>query len=166
MEASGLQHGAQIRNSWLWCQGKVYSPFLLGTLTFSEKSPFSRMILEPVGHFLVLTTFQIFLCCKHVFILIEKPISVGWGSKQTQFHGSEGKAAALKTPQIENPCILTWDDEKVRISWRGDGQLLVISSVHPSLCESNTQTFVIAVGFSYSRACSMSHHRCETASGF
>ena len=29
-----------------------------------------------------------------MFFSIGKPITVGWGSKETQFHGSEGKEAA------------------------------------------------------------------------
>ncbi|GLH07490.1 Putative elongator complex protein 1, partial [Gryllus bimaculatus] len=57
-------------------------------------------------------------------------VTVGWGSKQTQFHGSEGKAAAKQTPAIsEKPSPR--DDGSVRASWRGDGSLVAISAVKP-----------------------------------
>ena len=29
-------------------------------------------------------------------------VSVGWGKKETQFHGSEGKAAATRKFEVEN----------------------------------------------------------------
>ncbi|XP_041981011.1 elongator complex protein 1-like [Aricia agestis] len=48
-------------------------------------------------------------------------INVGWGKKETQFHGSEGKQAAkAKTSDIEDAPVT---DERVKISWRGDGNL-------------------------------------------
>ncbi|KAL3226372.1 hypothetical protein MRX96_004463 [Rhipicephalus microplus] len=46
------------------------------------------------------------------------PITAGWGSKETQFHGSEGKQAAKVSP---------------RVSWRGDGQYFVTSSINPAV---------------------------------
>ncbi|XP_063235576.1 elongator complex protein 1 [Bacillus rossius redtenbacheri] len=56
-------------------------------------------------------------------------ITVGWGKKETQFHGSEGKAARVVTGHVEKkqnndtgiPCV----------SWRGDGVLFAVSSVGP-----------------------------------
>jgi len=32
--------------------------------------------------------------------LAEKPITVGWGKKETQFHGSEGKPTAATLQQV------------------------------------------------------------------
>ncbi|KAI0686278.1 Elongator complex protein 1 [Cytidiella melzeri] len=58
----------------------------------------------------------------------DAPINVGWGSKQTQFHGSLGKAAA----QAPKPAVVGSspdDDELPRISWRGDGAYFVLSSL-------------------------------------
>ena len=56
-------------------------------------------------------------------------VSVGWGSKQTQFHGSEGKAgrgevvgAGEADPE---------DDQRVRVSWRGDGEMFAVSFLMP-----------------------------------
>uniref|UniRef100_A0A4W4HIZ7 Elongator complex protein 1 n=1 Tax=Electrophorus electricus TaxID=8005 RepID=A0A4W4HIZ7_ELEEL len=53
-------------------------------------------------------------------------ITVGWGKKETQFHGSEGKLAA----QRKAPAV-PWDDRRPRITWRGDGQLFAISAICP-----------------------------------
>lgn len=47
-------------------------------------------------------------------------VAVGWGKKETQFHGSEGKEAAKKKETvIDRP--IDDDDLSPRISWRGDG---------------------------------------------
>ncbi|KAI0076404.1 IkappaB kinase complex IKAP component [Panus rudis PR-1116 ss-1] len=56
----------------------------------------------------------------------DAPINVGWGSKQTQFHGSLGKAAA----QAPKPSVIGSspdDDTLPRISWRGDGAFFSVS---------------------------------------
>ena len=63
------------------------------------------------------------------FCITEKPITVGWGKKETQFHGSEGKQAATKRVEEVKPA-LPWDDRKVRVSWRGDGQYFVVSVIN------------------------------------
>ncbi|XP_012256785.2 putative elongator complex protein 1 [Athalia rosae] len=52
-------------------------------------------------------------------------VTVGWGRKETQFHGSEGKSAAKAKPSsIEKS---ESDDGLPRISWRGDGTLFAVS---------------------------------------
>uniref|UniRef100_A0A8C7UBP6 Elongator complex protein 1 n=1 Tax=Oncorhynchus mykiss TaxID=8022 RepID=A0A8C7UBP6_ONCMY len=56
-----------------------------------------------------------------------KFITVGWGKKETQFHGSEGKHAAQK----KTIPAMSWDDRRPRVTWRGDGQLFAVSSVCP-----------------------------------
>lgn len=69
-------------------------------------------------------------------------VDVGWGSKATQFHGSEGKAAAARAAEISRaakesrtdtrgPPVLD-DDGRPRISWRGDGAFFAISSLESS----------------------------------
>ncbi|OJA14136.1 hypothetical protein AZE42_06727 [Rhizopogon vesiculosus] len=60
----------------------------------------------------------------------DAPINVGWGSKETQFHGSIGRAhlkpSAQPTKQVpEDP----EDDGLPRVSWRGDGSYFVVSSL-------------------------------------
>ena len=51
-------------------------------------------------------------------------MSVGWGKKETQFHGSEGKAAALASKHTA-PLVAvdeSADDGRARAVWRDDGQ--------------------------------------------
>ncbi|TKS72801.1 Elongator complex protein 1 [Collichthys lucidus] len=57
-----------------------------------------------------------------------KFITVGWGKKETQFHGSEGKQAAQRKIQEVQPAA-PWDDRRPRVTWRGDGQLFAVSAV-------------------------------------
>lgn len=59
-----------------------------------------------------------------------KFITVGWGKKETQFHGSEGKQAAQRK-QTEVLPASSWDDGKPRMTWRGDGQFVAVSAVCP-----------------------------------
>ncbi|XP_050068179.1 elongator complex protein 1 [Anopheles maculipalpis] len=60
-------------------------------------------------------------------------MSVGWGKKETQFHGSEGKAAAKKpTPSEETaPEDERKPDSSVSISWRADGEYFAVSYLAP-----------------------------------
>ncbi|KAK3098402.1 hypothetical protein FSP39_019180 [Pinctada imbricata] len=55
-------------------------------------------------------------------------VTVGWGKKETQFHGSVGKQAAHVKPE-EVRQALPWDDRAPHISWRGDGEFFVVSSI-------------------------------------
>ncbi|XP_063776122.1 elongator complex protein 1 isoform X2 [Pseudophryne corroboree] len=59
-----------------------------------------------------------------------KFITVGWGKKETQFHGSEGKQAARQKVKTVQPA-LPWDDRRPRVTWRGDGQLFAVSAICP-----------------------------------
>ncbi|KAM6169330.1 elongator complex protein 1 [Rhynchocyon petersi] len=58
-----------------------------------------------------------------------KFITLGWGRKETQFHGSEGRQAAFQMPVHES--ALPWDDHRPQITWRGDGQFFAVSVVCP-----------------------------------
>lgn len=72
----------------------------------------------------------------------DKPVNVGWGAQETQFHGSIGKAgrdavaglpaaSTLSQPgtSIQPPAASTsFDDQTIRISWRGDGAFFVVSA--------------------------------------
>ncbi|XP_033163263.1 putative elongator complex protein 1 [Drosophila mauritiana] len=61
-------------------------------------------------------------------------VNVGWGKKETQFHGSEGKQAAK---QKESDSTSIRDEQElnqdVSISWRGDGAFFVVSYVAAQL---------------------------------
>ncbi|XP_036712629.1 elongator complex protein 1 isoform X2 [Balaenoptera musculus] len=56
-----------------------------------------------------------------------KFITVGWGRKETQFHGSEGRQAAFQLQMHES--ALPWDDHRPQVTWRGDGQFFAVSVV-------------------------------------
>ncbi|BGP57178.1 Putative elongator complex protein 1 [Rhodotorula sphaerocarpa] len=64
---------------------------------------------------------------------VDAPVSVGWGHKSTQFHGSLGKsaaAAAAKLDPLEAPQLLSpKDDGRTRIAWRGDSAWFAVNSV-------------------------------------
>lgn len=55
--------------------------------------------------------------------------NVGWGKKETQFHGSMGKEAAKQRVDLNNVSISPDDDFLPRVSWRGDGNYFVVSAV-------------------------------------
>ncbi|NXA13966.1 ELP1 protein, partial [Sapayoa aenigma] len=59
-----------------------------------------------------------------------KFVALGWGKKETQFHGSEGKQAAHRK-QTEVLPASAWDDGWPRVTWRGDGQFVAVSAVCP-----------------------------------
>ncbi|KAI6058316.1 Elongator complex protein 1 [Aix galericulata] len=59
-----------------------------------------------------------------------KFVALGWGKKETQFHGSEGKQAAHRK-QTEVSPTSAWDDSRPRVTWRGDGQFVAVSAVCP-----------------------------------
>ncbi|KAL4071351.1 IKI3 family-domain-containing protein [Scleroderma yunnanense] len=64
----------------------------------------------------------------------DTPITVGWGSKETQFHGSVGRAH-LNIQEHTNTEENISDDGMPRITWRGDGAYFAVSvcsSQHPS----------------------------------
>jgi len=60
-----------------------------------------------------------------------KHVSVGWGKKETQFQGKRAKA--LRDPtvpeRVDEGLPSPYDDGKVNVSWRGDGQYFAINSV-------------------------------------
>ncbi|XP_051018144.1 elongator complex protein 1 [Acomys russatus] len=58
-----------------------------------------------------------------------KFVTVGWGSKETQFRGSEGRPPAF--PEQMHESALPWDDHRPQITWRGDGQFFAVSVVCP-----------------------------------
>ncbi|KAM4637762.1 elongator complex protein 1 isoform 2-T2 [Amazona ochrocephala] len=59
-----------------------------------------------------------------------KFVALGWGKKETQFHGSEGKQAARRK-QMEVSPTSAWDDGRPRVTWRGDGLFVAVSAVCP-----------------------------------
>uniref|UniRef100_A0A8C7IL55 Elongator complex protein 1 n=1 Tax=Oncorhynchus kisutch TaxID=8019 RepID=A0A8C7IL55_ONCKI len=108
----------------------------------SVNSGLTAMSWSPDQELVTLTTGQdtIIMMTKNFEPIIEvgihqddfgegKFITVGWGKKETQFHGSEGKHAAQKKTIVQP--AMSWDDRRPRVTWRGDGQLFAVSSVCP-----------------------------------
>ncbi|XP_055902907.1 elongator complex protein 1 [Eupeodes corollae] len=58
-------------------------------------------------------------------------ITVGWGKKETQFHGSEGKTAAKQKTEFNVPDNIKELPQQVDITWREDGQLFSVTFVGP-----------------------------------
>lgn len=58
----------------------------------------------------------------------EQMVNVGWGKKETQFHGSLGKTAAQE-PRVDASGLSSFDDKKVRLAWREDGEYFACSTV-------------------------------------
>ncbi|XP_075060726.1 elongator complex protein 1 isoform X2 [Mixophyes fleayi] len=114
----------------LECVGSVDS----GILTMSW-SPDQELVLLITGQQTLILMTKDFQPVAEVPIHQEdfgegKFITVGWGKKETQFHGSEGKQAARQKVKTVQPA-LPWDDLRPRVTWRGDGQLFAVSSICP-----------------------------------
>ncbi|KAJ9607838.1 putative elongator complex protein 1 [Cladophialophora chaetospira] len=64
---------------------------------------------------------------------VSKQVSVGWGQKETQFQGRRAKAMRDPTvpEKVDQGDPSPYDDGKVSLSWRGDGQYVAINSVVP-----------------------------------
>ncbi|GAB6018991.1 hypothetical protein CHUAL_000626 [Chamberlinius hualienensis] len=59
-----------------------------------------------------------------------QPVNVGWGKKETQFHGKARKAE-LSTQKVETvEPAFQFDDQKIRVSWREDGRFFVVSYIN------------------------------------
>eukprot|EP00118_Oscarella_pearsei_P010640 m.66422 g.66422 ORF g.66422 m.66422 type:complete len:1299 (+) comp35387_c1_seq2:23-3919(+) len=112
------------------CMGSVDS----GLLAMSW-SPDQELVAFITG------SLSLILMTKNFDPLIETPVhsdnfgeaqfvTVGWGKKETQFHGSEGKPKVNVIPEAITP-VFPWDDCIPRVSWRGDGQYFSCSAVSP-----------------------------------
>lgn len=56
-------------------------------------------------------------------------ITVGWGKKETQFHGTEGNQAAKQKLDMGIEVNANECDRKISIVWRGDGEYFAVSFV-------------------------------------
>ncbi|KAG7519010.1 hypothetical protein JOB18_049640 [Solea senegalensis] len=143
----GLQDLAELESACLATAGGDVILFNFNTCQLecvgSVDSGLTSMSWSPDEELVVLTTGQetIIMMTKEFEPITEvgvhqddfgegKFITVGWGKKETQFHGSEGKQAAQKKIQ-EVQAVSAWDDRRPRVTWRGDGQLFAVSAVCP-----------------------------------
>uniref|UniRef100_A0A8D3DYR8 Elongator complex protein 1 n=1 Tax=Scophthalmus maximus TaxID=52904 RepID=A0A8D3DYR8_SCOMX len=137
----GLQDLAELESACLATAGGDVVLFNLNTCQLecvgSVDSGLTSMSWSPDEELVILTTGQetIIMMTKEFEPITEvgihqddfgegKFITVGWGKKETQFHGSEGKQAAVQP-------AAGWDDRRPRVTWRGDGQLFAVSAVCP-----------------------------------
>uniref|UniRef100_A0A8C9YC56 Elongator complex protein 1 n=1 Tax=Sander lucioperca TaxID=283035 RepID=A0A8C9YC56_SANLU len=140
----GLQDLAELESACLGTAGGDVVLFNFNTCQLecvgSVDSGLTSMTWSPDEELVVLTTGQetIIMMTKDFEPITEvgihqddfgegKFITVGWGKKETQFHGSEGKQAAQRKTQVQPAAA--WDDRTPRVTWRGDGQLFAVSAV-------------------------------------
>ncbi|XP_070819157.1 elongator complex protein 1 [Chaetodon trifascialis] len=141
----GLQDLAELESACLATAGGDVVLFNLNTCQLecvgSVDSGLTAMSWSPDEELVVLSTGQetIIMMTKDFEPITEvgihqddfgegKFITVGWGKKETQFHGSEGKQAAQRKIQEVQPAA-AWDDRRPRVTWRGDGQLFAVSAI-------------------------------------
>ncbi|XP_074530734.1 elongator complex protein 1 [Halichoeres trimaculatus] len=146
-EVVGLQDLAELESACLATAGGDVILFNFNTCKLecvgSVDSGLTSMSWSPDEELVILTTGQetIIMMTKDFEPITEvgihqddfgegKFITVGWGKKETQFHGSEGKQAAQRKVQEVQPAA-AWDDRRPRVTWRGDGQLFAVSAVCP-----------------------------------
>lgn len=146
-EVVGLQDLAEVESACLATAGGDVVLFNLNTCQLecvgSVDSGLTSMSWSPDEELVILTTGQetIIMMTKDFEPITEvgihqddfgegKFITVGWGKKETQFHGSEGKQAAQRKMQEVKPAS-DWDDRRPRVTWRGDGQLFAVSAICP-----------------------------------
>uniref|UniRef100_A0A1A9WDF6 Elongator complex protein 1 n=1 Tax=Glossina brevipalpis TaxID=37001 RepID=A0A1A9WDF6_9MUSC len=58
-----------------------------------------------------------------------KFVNVGWGKKETQFHGSAGKQAAKQKANVELNVAIDQLPQNIEITWRADGSYFAVSYV-------------------------------------
>ncbi|CAI8000184.1 Elongator complex protein 1 [Geodia barretti] len=61
-----------------------------------------------------------------------EPVTVGWGRKSTQFHGSAGKQSAREMLVQESGSAHPWDDLRPRVSWPEEGEYFACSCIDPA----------------------------------
>jgi len=63
-------------------------------------------------------------------VKVSDHVSVGWGKKETQFHGKRAKA--LRDPtvpeRVDEGLLSTYDHGETSLSWRGDGQYVALNA--------------------------------------
>uniref|UniRef100_A0A3B4TT37 Elongator complex protein 1 n=1 Tax=Seriola dumerili TaxID=41447 RepID=A0A3B4TT37_SERDU len=139
----GLQDLAELESACLATAGGDVVLFNFNTCQLecvgSVDSGLTSMSWSPDEELVILTTQETIIMMTKDFEPItevgihqddfgEKFITVGWGKKETQFHGSEGKQAAQRK-EVQPAAV--WDDRRPRVTWRGDGQLFAVSAVCP-----------------------------------
>ncbi|CAB4380600.1 unnamed protein product [Rhizophagus irregularis] len=102
-----------------------------------EWSPDDELVIFVTGNNTILVMTKDFYVITEFPINVEETgeavsINVGWGKKETQFHGSAGKSAAQNKVDISGFTMSQDDDLKPRVSWIGDGSMFCCSIVDPN----------------------------------
>ncbi|XP_011876927.1 PREDICTED: putative elongator complex protein 1 [Vollenhovia emeryi] len=108
---------------------KVAATFASG-LQCMKLSPDHELIVVVTGAGTVATMVLDFQIMSEVNLYSEEFgqnefVNVGWGKKETQFHGSMGKAAARA--KSEQPIPNKYDEGRTRIAWREDGAFFAVN---------------------------------------
>ena len=106
-------------------------------------SPDHEMIVLVTVHGIVITMVSTFQIISEVDLHTQhfgqkQFVTVGWGKKETQFHGSEGKKGAIAKPTEINENNM--DDGSYRITWREDGSLFAVGFLH---CRNKVRQFKV-----------------------
>ncbi|KAF9363866.1 hypothetical protein BGX34_003149 [Mortierella sp. NVP85] len=96
-------------------------------------SPDDELVIMVTGVDSILTMTKDFDVISETPINVEETgedvsVNVGWGKKETQFHGTEGKQAAQRKVDTSTFTHSPDDDGKHRLSWRGDGTYFCCTS--------------------------------------
>lgn len=125
----------------------------LAMVTNENKLLLLSRVFEPISEKL--------LDSNDVKISDSKHVSVGWGKKETQFKGKGFKAlerekealkhagldenaTQLRDPtvnEVERGTISDFDDDTVRISWRGDSEYFAVNTREPVLVEDTSEMY-------------------------
>lgn len=102
------------------CKAAEYSPGQDLLAILLKSGVFQLLTVDSFGNFSVVNEFQI-----EEHKCVNQFVNVGWGSKETQFHGSEGKDARKNVVNLVEDAVVGVEDSV--ISWRGDGTLCVVT---------------------------------------
>ncbi|CAG8578654.1 3718_t:CDS:10, partial [Funneliformis mosseae] len=102
-----------------------------------EWSPDEELVIFVTGNDTILVMTKDFDVITELPINVDEAgeavsINVGWGKKETQFHGSVGKSAAQNKVEVSSFTLSPDDDSKPRISWIGDGSMFCCSIIDPN----------------------------------
>ncbi|THD21419.1 Elongator complex protein 1 [Fasciola hepatica] len=124
--------------TWQYSDNQIVADFSVPTgikcINFSPEKSLLAFITGDAQVSLVTSAleFQASFDLKKEDFGIASPVTVGWGKKETQFHGSAGKEAAVAKPQ---PILNSsqHDDGRFEIAWREDGKYFAVSWPDPSV---------------------------------
>ncbi|KOX68903.1 Elongator complex protein 1 [Melipona quadrifasciata] len=122
---------------------ELYGACKSGNLQCMKLSPDHEMIVLVTVSGIVITMVSTFQIISEVDLHAQyfgqkQFVTVGWGKKETQFHGSEGKRGAIAKPTEINENNV--DDGSYRITWREDGSLFAVGFLH---CRNKVRQFKV-----------------------